>query len=100
MNSSVIDKDHYRDALPFLLFLVNSSVVLQYYTTSVIHEYGADAFFKEKMTGQLSFCNDFILGEQILCKNFSSLPAMKYNRFCAVPYRAFCFLQVEFLIGA
>ena len=37
----------------------------RYYTTSVVYEYGADAFFKEKVTGHLYFCNDFIRGEQI-----------------------------------
>ena len=41
-----------------------------YYTISVIHEYGADAFFKEKVTGPLSVCNDFRRGEQVFLRQF------------------------------
>ena len=44
--------------MPFLWSLANSSVVLEYHTTcvvGVVHEYGADAFLKEKATGQLHF---------------------------------------------
>ena len=53
--------------------MAHSSVLLSYHTTSVVHEYEADAFFKKKITGQLSFCNDFIEGEQIfLQKSFFS----------------------------
>ena len=51
----VIDKDSYRDELPFLWSLANSSVVLYYYTTSFVHEFGADAFSDEKVIGQLYF---------------------------------------------
>ena len=43
---------------------------------TVVHEYGPDALFKEKVTKQLYFCNDFIRGEQIFCNNFSSPSAM------------------------
>ena len=43
-----MDKDSYRDDLPFLSSLANSSVVLQYYTTSVVHEYGTDAFLRNR----------------------------------------------------
>ena len=60
-------------------------MVLKYYTTSVLHEYGADAFFTEKMTGQLSFFPMISYGASIsFCNNFSSPPAMKYDKFCAI----------------
>ena len=47
-DSSVINKNSYRDELPFIWSLANSKVILQYYTASVVHEYRANAFSKEK----------------------------------------------------
>ena len=38
-DSSVIDKDSYRDELSFLWSLAHSSVVVWYNTASVVHEY-------------------------------------------------------------
>ena len=54
-DSSLIDKDSNGDELPFLWSLANSSLLQKYYTASFVHEYGAYAFFKEKMTRQLYF---------------------------------------------
>ena len=41
-DSSVIDKDSYRDELPFVWSLANSSGLLQYHTTPVVHQYGGN----------------------------------------------------------
>ena len=53
------------------IFKVNFWPIHQWrFKTAVAHEYGADPFFKERLTGKLLFCNDFIRGEQSFCKNF------------------------------
>ena len=58
------------------------------YGRNVIHEYRANIFlrtFRKGRRGSEFFCNDFIRGEQIFSKKFSSPPAMSYNKFCSVP---------------
>ena len=41
--------------------------------------------FKERVTGQLVFCNNFRrVRADFFCKNVSSPPDMSYNKFCTV----------------
>ena len=62
-----------------MVFIMANSSLLLYYYTSVVHEYGADAFYKEKVTGQLYFCCNW--ASRFCCNNFSSPLAMQYNKF-------------------
>ena len=54
-DSSIIDKDSYRDELPFLWSLANLSVVLLYYKTSFVHEWRASAFLYGKGDWAVAF---------------------------------------------
>ena len=57
----------------------------------VNQQYGAETIFMRRVTGQLVFFQVISYrGRRFLCKNFSSPPAMSYDKFCSVPGNNFC----------
>ena len=65
---------------------------------TLFHEYGADAVFKENVTGPLYYLqNDFIRGKQIFCKNFL---LHWHTNFRVIPKAAMIIILLSFVILA